>query len=95
MYAGLRLLSIIAYFTTLGSSNIYGLPCPSIDSLDPMDLYYTLMFQDHPKQFPAYTYTRHLNQYLCVYVDFDLKPVYIEMCAKWKIFLEFCSFESE
>ena len=40
--------SVIAYFTTPGRSHIYGLPCPSVDSLYPMDLYYTLMFQDHP-----------------------------------------------
>ena len=33
---------------TPGRSHIYGLPCPSADSLDPMDLYYTLMFQVHP-----------------------------------------------
>ena len=31
-------------FTTHGWSHIYGLPCPSVDSLDPMDWYYTLMF---------------------------------------------------
>ena len=37
-------------FTTHGWSHIYGLPCPSVDSLDPMDLYYTLMFQDHPQK---------------------------------------------
>ena len=48
---------VIADFTTLGRSHIYGLPYPSAESLDPMDLYYVLMFQDHPQKFPIYTYT--------------------------------------
>ena len=73
---------VIAYFTTLPRSHIYGLPCPSADSLDPIDLYYTFMFQDHPQKFPVYTYTRLLKQYLRVYAAFELKPVYIGMCAK-------------
>ena len=29
--------SVIVYFTTLGWSHVYGLPCPSTDSLDPME----------------------------------------------------------
>ena len=41
--------SVIVDFTTLGRSHIYGLPYPSANSLDPMDLYYPLMFQDHLK----------------------------------------------
>ena len=69
-------------FTTLGRSHIYGLPCPSVDSLDPMDLYYALMFQDHPQKLPIYTYTRLLKQYPHVYATFDLKPAYIGMCEK-------------
>ena len=36
--------TVIADFTTHGWSHIYGLPCPSADSLNPMDWYYTLMF---------------------------------------------------
>ena len=76
------LFSTIADFTTPGRSHIYGLPCPSADSLDPMDLYYALMFQDHPKKLSVYTYTRFLKQYSRVYVAFDLKPVYIGMCTK-------------
>ena len=30
-------LSVIANFTTHGESHFYGLPCPSAESLDPMD----------------------------------------------------------
>ena len=39
---------VIADFTTPGRSHIYGLPYPSADSLDSMELYYALMFEDHP-----------------------------------------------
>ena len=42
----------IMYFghhvTTLGRSHLYGLPCPSIDSLDPPCSSYTLMNQESP-----------------------------------------------
>ena len=47
-----------------------------------MDLYYALMFQDHPQKLHVYTYTQLLNQYPRVYADFGLKPAYIGMCAK-------------
>ena len=33
--------TIIADFTTHGWSHFYGLPCPSADSLDPMDYFCT------------------------------------------------------
>ena len=72
---------VIADFTTLGWSHIYGLACPSADSLDPMDLYYTLMFQYHPQKSHVYTYTRLFKPYSRVYATFDLKPAYIGMCA--------------
>ena len=49
--------TVIADFTTPSRSHIYGLPCPSTYSLDPMDLYYALMFLDHPPKFPIYTFT--------------------------------------
>ena len=75
-------LSVIVDFTTPGRSHIYGLPCPFADSLDPMDLYYALKFQYHPQKLLFYTYVRLLKQYLCVYAAFDLKTVYIGMCAK-------------
>ena len=81
-YALLRIMVVIVDFTTLGRSHIYGLSCHSADSLDPMDLYYTLMFQDHPQKLHVYTYTRLLKQYPRVYAAFDLKPAYIGMCAK-------------
>ena len=54
-----------------------------------MDLYYALMFQDHPQKLLVYTYTWILKQYSRVYATFDLKPAYIRMCAKGKIVLEF------
>ena len=47
-----------------------------------MELYYALMFQDHPQKLSVYTYTRLLKQYPRVYASFDLKPMYIKMCAK-------------
>ena len=40
--------SIIDDFTTLGRSHLYGLPCPSLDSLDPPCSSYTLMIQESP-----------------------------------------------
>ena len=33
--------SVTTYFTTHGWSHFYGLPCPSVDSLDPMDYFFT------------------------------------------------------
>ena len=30
---------LVADFTTHGESHFYGLPCPSVDSLDPMDYF--------------------------------------------------------
>ena len=32
---------VIADFTTHGRSHIYGIPCPSVDYLDPMDCFCT------------------------------------------------------
>ena len=60
-----------------------------------MELYYTLIFQDHPQKWYVYTYTRIFKQYQRVYVDFDLKLAYIWMCTKRQIFLEFSSYESK
>ena len=34
--------TVIVDFTTHGESHFYGLPCPSADSLDPMDHFYYL-----------------------------------------------------
>ena len=48
---------VIADFTTLGRSHIFGLPCPYADSLDPMELYYTLLFQYYPQKSHVYNYT--------------------------------------
>ena len=68
-------------FTTHGRSHIYGLLCPSANSLDPMDLYYPLMFQDNPLKTLACGCTRLLTSYSRVHMNFDLKPAYIGMCA--------------
>ena len=35
---------VIVDFTTHGGSHIYGISCPSVDSLDPMDHFVPLMF---------------------------------------------------
>ena len=72
---------VIDDFTTHGWSHIYGLPYPSTESLDPMELYYTLMFQVHPQKTLIYFFTQLLNPYSRVHATFDLKPMYIEMCA--------------
>ena len=72
---------VIVDFTTPGWSHIYGIPCPYAKILDPMDIYYTFMFQDYTQKSPFYTYMRLLNPYSHVYPAFDLKPVYIRMCA--------------
>ena len=61
-------------------------PCPSTDSLDPMDLFYTF---DVSKVIPK-------NTHYLLYVTFNPfltyitpKPAYIGMCAKGEIVLEF------
>ena len=72
---------VIVDFTTPGRSHFYGLPCLYADSLDPMDLYYPLIFQDHPLKPPFYCCTWLLTSYSRVHMTFDLKPAYIGMCA--------------
>ena len=45
-----HLLIVTADFTTHGGSHFYGLPCPSTDSLDPMDHFCTFdVFKIIPK----------------------------------------------
>ena len=83
--------SVIADFTTLGRSHIYGIPCPFVDSLDPIYIYYTLMFQYYPQKSLIYTYTQLLKPYSCVYASFELEIMYIVKCASRQIFLEFSS----
>ena len=41
MTSHIRGESVTADFTTHGGSHLYGLPCPSADSLDPMDHFCT------------------------------------------------------
>ena len=76
------MVDVIDDFITPCRSHIYGIPCPSADSLDPMDLYYALMFEYHPQKLTVYTYTQLLKQYSCVYKAFELKTTYIGMCEK-------------
>ena len=54
-------------FTTHGESHFYGLPCPSADSFDPMDQYYTFYVS---KIIPKSTY-------YMLYMNFNLFLVYI------------------
>ena len=35
------IVTVTTDFTTHGRSDIYGIPCPSADSLDPMEIFYT------------------------------------------------------
>ena len=78
---------VTANFTTPGWSHVYGLPYPSTESLDPIDLYYTLMFQDQPKKFPVYTYRWLLKQYSCVYTTYwPQTRVHRDVCKMTNIF---------
>ena len=50
---GCDFTSVTADFTTHGRSHIYSLPCPYVDSLDPMDYFCTF---DVSKIIPKNTY---------------------------------------
>ena len=76
-----RLADVIADITTHGWSHIYGLPYPSVDSLYPMDWYYTFMFLISSLKNLVYCCTGLLIPYSRVHANFDLKHAYIEMCA--------------
>ena len=58
---------VTADLTTYGESHIYGLPCPSTDSLDPMDQYFTF---DVSNIIPK-------NTYYLLYATFNPFLVYI------------------
>ena len=60
-------VSVTVDFTTHGGSHIYGLPCPSTDSLDPMDHFCTF---DVSKIIPK-------NTYYLLYTTFNPFLVYI------------------
>ena len=81
--------SVIADFTTHGESHFYGLPCPSVDSLDPVDIFVLLMFPISSLKTCKNFHTRLLIPFSCIYMDLTLKPAYIGMCAKGQILLEF------
>ena len=81
--------SLTANFSTHGRSHIYGLPCTSTDSLDPMDYFCTFYFAKIiPKNtcyFPYVTFKPVL-----MYIrGLTLKPAYIWMCAEGQTVLEF------
>ena len=65
--------SVTADFTTHGRSHIYGLPCPSTDSLDPMDHFCTF---DVSKIIPK-------NTYYLLYAAFNPFLAYIVMSQVW------------
>ena len=52
--------SVIADFTTHGESHFYGLPCPSVDSLNPMDHFCTFdvskIIPKNMQKFPYVTF---------------------------------------
>ena len=56
-------------FTTHGGSHLYGLPCPSADSLDPMDHFCTF---DVSKIIPK-------NMHYWLYMNF--KPILTYICG--------------
>ena len=81
--------SVTADFTTHGGSHLYGLPCPSIDSLYPMDHFCTFDVSNIIPKTCLIFYTRLLNMFSRIDADLTLKPAYIGMCAKVQIVLEF------
>ena len=81
--------SVTTDFTTHGRSHIYGLPCPSTESLDPMDPFCTFDVSNIIPKNTHYLLYMTFNPFLAIYTDITLKPVYIGMCAKGQIFLEF------
>ena len=65
-------------------------PCPSVDSLDPTSLFYTFdVSMIIPKNMLNLLYTT-FKPFSRIYVDFTPKTMYIGMCAKGQILLEFC-----
>ena len=75
---------VIAEFTTHGGSHIYGLPCPSVDSLDPMDHFFTFGVSNIiPKNMHYFPYTNfkpilaYIHGYepqTCVHRDVRKRP---------------------
>ena len=80
---------VTADFTTHGGSHLYGLPCPSTDSLDPMDHFCTFDVSKIILKTCIICYMRILNLFSRIYADMNLKSTYIRMCAKGQIVLEF------
>ena len=62
--------SVTTDFTTHGGSHLYGLPYPSVDSLDPMGSYYPLMLQFHPLKTPCLLLYVTFNPMLACTRDF-------------------------
>ena len=76
-------------FTTHGRSHLYGLPCPSADSLDPMDHFCTFDVSNIIPKTCNNFHTQLLIPFSPIYADLTLKPVYIEMCTRGQILSEF------
>ena len=64
-------------------------PCPSIDSLDPLDHFCPLMFPRPSLKTCENCYTQLLNPLSCIYAGLTSKTAYIGMCTKIQILLEF------
>ena len=73
-------------FTTHGESQFYGLPCPSPDSLDPMDHFYTFDVSKIIPKTCLNCYMQLLNPFSRIYVGLTPKTTYIRMCAKGQFF---------
>ena len=74
--------SVTTDFATHGESHFYGLPCPSADSLDPMDHFCTFDVSKIIPKNMQNCHTRLLNPFLRIYVGLTPKTAYIGMCAK-------------
>ena len=80
---------VTADFTTHGESHFYGLPYLSADSLDPMDHFFTFdVYNIIPKNMQKFPYVT-FKPFLVYIRRLTPKTVYIEMCAKGQIVLEF------
>ena len=64
-------------------------PCPSADSLDPMDYFCTFDVSKIIPKNTHYLLYATLIPFSHTYTYITLKPAYIKMCAKGQIFLEF------
>ena len=64
-------------------------PVPLQTLCTPWNLFVPLMFLISSLKTPVIFYTRLLNFFSHIHADITLKPMYIGMCAKGQMFLEF------